>query len=545
MSIWAQFADFWRGLFSGATGRALPAPRPPARTNSALDLSGMDGSKWPGGMAYSGVSPTLSHELLRIGARKAVHTSLEARAMVERHADTVIDVGLRLAPTPDADVLGMDPAAAERWAALVGGMFDRWASSRSSIRQENMNFYQAQRMAAIGQQRDGEYFCRFYYSPRRDLLNPLQLGFLDPGQIRGPAYTYTGNVNAPWGDGIERDDDGRETGYKVWYYRQSGKSENVTVPAFGARSGRQMMAHGYQPEYPGQGRGFSRLSHALQEFENITDFKAAEIKKAIAQSCINMWLKPSQNAPASNPFEAITRAPAGPVMSTQAQELAEENGVSLEDNVSYVPLPEATITQPGSVGVFGLAEGEELRPFANTAPSENFSGFVASLATSIAASMSMPLEVVLMKFNQNYSASRAALILFWRIAQIWRSEIVSDLLDPVYENWLAGEISAGRVAAPGWSDPRMRAAWLKATWIGAPMPNIDPQKSAAADQVYAELGAITLDRIALDHNGSSGKANRAQLAREFQELPAAPWKKTSATGSDGDDSEGNNGGENQ
>jgi capsid protein len=189
------------------------------------------------------------------------------------------------------------------------------------------------------------------------------------------------------------------------------------------------------------------------------------------------------------------------------------------------------------MGVFSLKKGEELRPFTNSAPVAGFSEFMTAIASNLAASLSMPLEVVLMRFNQNYSASRAALVLYWRVVAVWREEMASDLLNVVYENWLAGEIASGRVAAPGWSDARLRAAWLKNQWIGAPMPNIDPTKTAAADQVYAEMGAQTLDRIALNFNGSSGKANRAKLAREYASLPLPPWSKAAVappTEKDGD-----------
>jgi hypothetical protein len=55
------------------------------------------------------------------------------------------------------------------------------------------------------------------------------------------------------------------------------------------------------------------------------------------------------------------------------------------------------------------------------------------------------------------------------------------------------------------------------------MPNIDPMKSAAADRAYVELGAQTLDDVARNYNGSSGKANRIKNARQFEELPPAPW----------------------
>jgi lambda family phage portal protein len=498
-----------------------------ALSSSIIDTSsGGGGSKWLGGLSRSGTAPLLNHTLLRLNARSAYHTSLEARGIVERHTDSVVDVGLRLSPTPDADVLGISPVEAERWASQVEAAFDLWARSRTALRSENMSFYQAQRLAGICQQRDGEYFIRLYYSPRRDLPNPLQISFIDPAQIRGVGYTNTISSPMPIGDGIDRDEDGRETAYDIWVLKSDGTYQTTKIPAVAARSGRTLMIHGYQPEYPGQGRGYSRLAHALQEFENITDFKSSEIKKAIAQSSLFAFVKPSPDNPASNPFESIAHA--GPVetstLSEQAQSLVEGTGISSEDVVDYVALPEATIKVPGSVGVFNLSEGEELKPFTNSSPVASFNEFITSLASHLSASLSIPLEVVLMRFNQNYSASRAALILFWRVAQIWREEMASDFLNVVYENWLAGEIASGRISAPGWSDPRLRGAWLKNQWIGAPMPNIDPTKTAAADQMYAEMGAQTLDRIALNLNGSSGKSNRVKLRREYAELPPAPWK---------------------
>jgi len=134
----------------------------------------------------------------------------------------------------------------------------------------------------------------------------------------------------------------------------------------------------------------------------------------------------------------------------------------------------------------------------------------------------MPLEVLLIKFNSNYSASRAALIMFWRQAQIWRDEMAADFLNPVYESWLSEEIAAGKITAPGWSDFRLRAAWLSCEWAGSPMPNIDPNATADSDLKYASMGAQTLDDIARNFNGSSGKANRIKNARQFVELPEPP-----------------------
>jgi hypothetical protein len=108
----------------------------------------------------------------------------------------------------------------------------------------------------------------------------------------------------------------------------------------------------------------------------------------------------------------------------------------------------------------------------------------------------------------------------------------------VYEAWLDGEIALGRIVAPGWSDPFLRQAWLCNNWYGAPMPNIDPLRTAEADQKYAEIGATDLDRIAREHNGSSGKLNRAKITKQFKEIPDAPWNRKAITTPAERDSEG-------
>lgn len=485
-----------------------------------------DGSKWPYGLSTTGAAPVLDHFMIRQNARSAFHDSVQARAIVERYADVVVDQGLKLEATPKADILKISPEQAEEWSEQVNESFDAWCNDRKVTRNETMNFYQLQRMVEVFQQRDGDYFVRFYYSPRKDLQNPLQIGFIDPNQIRGTAITNTYGYDVS-NDGIIRNAAGKEIGYKIWIF-EDNKYKEVVVPAYGPKSKKRFMIHGFQPEYAFQGRGYSRLAHALQEFENITDFTAAQIKKAINQSSIVMFNKPSKDNAASNPLDGISHSVgAGPAGLLNQETIETDDGteIPIDQWVKYIPIPEATLATPGSVGVFNLQEGEELKPFGQTAPADSFNTFVESFTSYLAASMSIPIEVLLMKFNQNYSASRGALILFWRVAQIWRSELSSDLLNPVYEEWLAGEIAAGRVKAPGWNDPRLRAAWLCNNWIGAPMPNIDPMKTAVADQRYAELGAQTLDRISRNLNGSSGKANRAKLAREFTELPPSPFNK--------------------
>ena len=394
-----------------------------------------------------------------------------------------------------------------------------------------MNWYQTHRLYQIYQHRDNDIFSRFYYTRDADLLSPLQFSFIDADQVRGDSVTST--LGVPNGgdrhDGIKRDERGREISYDVWIRDgKTGTLKPVTIPAVGKKSKRRFMLHGFVPEYCNQGRGFSRLSHALQEFQNITDFTSAQIQKAINQSQIAAYVKPNKTDPASNPFEGImTNAGAGPA----AQQFGSAAGAEVTTDsectkpVECYRVPEATMATPGGMVITTLNKGEDLGTLNVTAPAESFDKFVDAFTGYLSASSGMPLEVLLMKFSANYSASRGALMLFWRVVQIWRAEMASDYLNPTYESWLSEEIAAGRVSAPGWSDPRLKQAWLTNSWIGSPMPNIDPKRTADADRTYIELGAQTLDRTARNLNGSSGASNRAKLIREYAGLPLAPWVK--------------------
>lgn len=488
------------------------------------------GGKWRGGISGDGRSYTVDHYRMRQNARNSYHGDTIGRAIVERYAETSAGTGLVCEASPTYKILGISLDDAETWGRDVDERYDLWMHSKECHRSEILTGYQSQRLYVIGQQRDGDNFIRLYYSNDRELMNPLQFEFLDPGQINGDAYTTT-RVYMRSDDGIIRDSRGRETAYKVRVKRKISETqvkwETVTVPAKGRGSGRRMMLHGYAPEYAGQGRGYSRLGHALQEMQKLTSFTLAQIMKAINQSLFFMFVKPGQDAPASNALEDLSNLDGGTFVNAYgSQPTAPEGARGVTDQslspVNHYGIPYGDVGEPGSMAVFSLNRGEDLKGFVNTAPSESYDKFVDSFSAYLAASTGVPLEVVLMRFNRNYTASRGALIMFWQNAVIWRREMISDFLNPLREAWMAEEVAAGRIAAPGWSDPVLRSAWLKCNWHGAPLPDTDPVKTATANHMNAKIGAKTLDTISREHGGD-GSRNRAKLNREIEELAVWPF----------------------
>jgi lambda family phage portal protein len=483
-----------------------------------------NGSKYESGMSSSRLVVLHNHQALRQSARDMMYDSPECRALVTSAVDNIVDVGMKLKPVPVPEILKLSPEFLEQWSEDVALRFHMWANSKKSDRSRTNTYYQNQRLYQLFKQRDGDIFVRLYYNREKDLFNPLQIEFIDPNQIRGAEFTST-YMQTGIDDGITRDSSGREIGYKIWNYNsQTGAYSETTIPAVGEKSGRIFMLHGYNPEYAGQGRGYSPLSHILQEFEKITDFRISTIQKAINQASFIGAIENEEKDP-SNPLAGRV---AGPIREygsypTPASDAQNVTDASTTPIINWDAMPEATITQPGSVLIGNLRRGDKIKYLQDTSPSQNFDTFIGSFFASIAASTGWSIETVLKKFNANYSASRATLILCWRVANIQRLEQNSDFDNPIYEMWLSEEIAAGRIQAPGFSDPLLREAWLNCEWAGIPMPSIDPLKNMQAAKLAVELGAETLDDVARENNGSSGKANRAKLARQFEELPEPSW----------------------
>lgn len=495
---------------------------------------GSDGSKTPNGISGSGSSITFNHTLLRRNGRVAYHQTPQAKSLVTRMADTVADIGLRWEPMPNAQTLGITPEEAEQWAREVKPRFDAWAKSKKQHRSGTMTWYQSQRLYQVFQHRDNDIFTRLFYTGDKDLLNPVQFEFIDPDQIRGDAFTSTSGFQSNQ-DGINRDSRGREESYNVWLRDAKGHYKTETIAAKSS-TGRIFMLHGFMPEYAGQGRGLSRLGNDVQEFQKITDLTLAEIQKAIIQSSIWGFVKPSKDEDAHNILQTLqTRGGAGPAGESFGSTSADTSGTDVPavglEPLSCYDIPEATIDRPG-VFIANLPKGQSLEMVNNTAPTTGVDRFVDFFTSYLASARSMPIEVLLMKFSSNFSASRGALLLFWRVAQIWRDEMAADYLNPTVEMWLSEEIAAGRVAAPGWSDPRLRAAWLNSMWIGPPAPDIDPGRTAKARKDNLETGVTTTAIEARNYNGSDAEANKASLKREIEEMSIPPWSKGFAANQD-------------
>jgi len=521
----------------------------PAQPSAMSDFNGISnntrfyGQKFEGGLPFPAPTLMLDSEAIRQQVRTLSHSSLQLRALLERDNDTVIAQGLNISPEPKHQLLGMTPEQAKEWISDVKTRFELWAMSPKANRSGRYNFFQVQRLMNKCLRRDGELFIALSYHNDPSLLSPLRFEIIDPNQIRESAMTWTASgasLLSPLNrEGITRNADGEEVSYKVWTTDANGLPRMTEIPRIG-RGGRVMMLHAMtNTDYAGQLRGISPFAVCIQDLENILTFTLAQVEKAKNQS--NVWAtvesetdQPAEDPYANNPTFGATPAfgngiaakqfGSDPQPSSDAQNVTEE---SLEP--IYTEIPHTNTSRPGQWGVFSLKGKQKLKPFQETTPSQNFNVFVDSYFAYISASTGESVENVLMRFGHNYSASRATLILTWRIAVQRRWELDYYILGPIYDMWLSEDIAAGRVSCPGWADPRLRAAWTSHRYNGLSMPNIDPEKTARAAKEYLSMGATTLEDVAIEYNDSDAESNRAKLKQELQELReigAMPWGNT-------------------
>jgi capsid protein len=494
-----------------------------------------DGSKYRKGIHGSGYARVFDNNVRKINARNAYEESKIGRAIIRRKVDTAVESGIKFRSKPIYDLLPVSKEMADKFARELTLRFHLFNMSKHFSSNGTMNGYQFQRHIALQQCRDGEYFVVFNrgYVNKNKQLSRLSFQSIDPMQIKGTGGTtnLNGYNDLDVDKGIIRGKHCEEIGYvvNIKVKDENGRQlyKEVTVPAFG-KNGITRIVHGFIPEYANQLRGNGDLFPFIQELQQYLDLDLAHLNKSIAQSNLVLASETDGDENSVNPFEGLGLGQDGIAQDVDLDVIINDDPLTTESNtgknIVYKEMDEAQITTPGSVSIFNMPKGNKIKMLSNTAPTIGHSEFMDGSVGFLAPAVDMSIDFMKMKFGSNYNANRAVIQLAYKIADIFRKELISDFLDPALEAFAEVEIAEGRLSAPGFSDPMIRKAYLSGEWIGAPMPEIDPLKQGKANKIDLEIGATTLDRIAIERNGSDGFANRSDNAVQFEQLTIPYWQ---------------------
>ena len=243
-----------------------------------------------------------------------------------------------------------------------------------------------------------------------------------------------------------------------------------------------------------QRRGVPFLAPVIESLKQLGRYTDAELVAAVVSGMFTVFI---EKADASNEDAIGSMIP-------------EEVQVDAEDETTIELAPGA---------VFDLNEGEKAHDMNPGRPNANFNGFVEAICQQIGASLEIPYELLVKRFNASYTASKGALEEAWKMFNMYRDWLATDFCQPVYEEWLTEAVAKGRIKAPGFfTDAVIRKAYCTAKWNGPAKGMLDPVKEVTAAEKRVQNGFSTRSDETMQMTGSGYYSNVEQLKHEEKEL---------------------------
>jgi lambda family phage portal protein len=476
-----------------------------ANYGANLTKNSLIGWLWQGGDADKDIG--MNVQILRERSRDAFMGVPLAAGAIETLDTNVIGEGLVPAPNVDGEVLGLSD---EETGALNKELADKWDWWASDPRECDFvgrdSFYILQSTAYKSMLLSGDCPILFPLKARKNCLYELKLRILEADRVMNP------NVPDPAMNlfsGVELNEDGELLAYHISDRHPLASVGVRTLPRtplktfriepFGALTGRRNMVLLIRPERPEQRRGVPILSVCLELLKQMGRYTDSTVLAAVLQSYFTAFV--TSDFPDPTIFDSL-------LTEDQKKEIMNFNPY----NVQLGP------------GIVNFMRPGHTVNFANpTQPTATFGDFTIAVAKFVGAALGIPYEVLLKQYNASYSASRAALLDFWRRVRKHRAQVIDQFCQPAYEEWMDDAISLGRIEGfkGGWDSPYVRKAMTRCIWTGSSSGSLDPQKEVAAADMKVKCGFSTIERESAELNGSNWRENVGQQAIERDEYEQA------------------------
>lgn len=430
-------------------------------------------------------------QFLRNRSRDMQRNNPLARGAVNTVVTAVAGTGLVLRSRINAAVLGLDPDVAQAWQAKTENEFRLWCEDPSSCDIERtLDFYGMQSLGLRSCLDSGDVFATLPMVKRQGRAYDLKVQLVEADRVcnkGGQADTDT-----QYG-GIVRDQYGAPIAYQIMKKHPGGLVSPVSnewqeIPAFGPKTGRRNVVHLFDKLRPGQARGVPYLTPVVEMLKQLSDYSDSELRAALVASLFTVFVK-------------------------------SDGGFGLEPDATGLTQTSAAQTgdtlKLGTGAIVDLAPGEDITTANPSRPNAGFDPFVLACLRQIGAALEIPFEILIKHFTSSYSASRAALLEAWRFFKGRRAWMATMFCQPIFEAWMEEAILKNRISAPGFfTDPAMRAAYLRSEWIGDSQGSIDPLKDVTAAEKRLGLLLTTFSDETVTWSGQDWEDVVARRARE-------------------------------
>ena len=424
-----------------------------------------------------------------------------ARSGVNTLTTSVVGWGIMPKPKIDGDMLGLSDEAREETERNILREWRLWAENKMCDAERQKNFYDLQQLAFLSMLMSGDVFVLF--GMKENARTPYQttIRLLESDRICTPDSSGSSESRETDGggriiDGIEIDKEGMVIRYYVASRspiaeNDSGELTWTPIDAFGNDTGYENMLHIMTHERPEQRRGVPLVAAEIEALKQFSRYMNAEIAGKLVSAMLTVFITSKDDDGKAGMEDAVNE-----------DEKVTNDELKLE-------------LAPGAI--YDLPPGKGIETVDPKRSDTQFEIFVNTCIMVIASSMGIPKEVLVKKFENNYSASRAALLDFWRTVKVYRRRFNTGFNQPIYEQWLAEAVAAGRIEAPGFfDDPAIRQAWCGCTWMGASMGHVDPLKEVEAAERRIANNISTQEQEASEYNGNDWADIVRQRRREIE-----------------------------
>ncbi len=426
------------------------------------------------------------------------------KAGVDRLVQFLVGTGLELYPTPKTDFLkrkyGIE--LEEDFAKDIKDLWELYCTEKDVSADGQSNIHQLAKEIAFNAVVGGDVL----------VVRRVENGYNKYQLVDGRNVFSSKTLNSDTGNKIKNGVEVDECGRHVAYYVLDDDGKEHRIKAYDD-SGNMYAWLAYANKIRlGSTRGYSILGAIMQKMDKIGDYTENEVQASALNGKFVATIDQDSTSTGINPFNNKTLGGASKVLPELSKEKFEEK--SLLDKM-FTQLRRFT-----NGLVLHMPRGQKLQAYDTKRPNVNFGVFLDANMKYDYASMGLPYEVVLMVFQNNFSASRASLKMFEAILKFTSKYLCVDgFYKPAYEQFFDLEVLKGNLEAPKYIELRNKPgyadnAYLLAKFEGMPIPHIDPLKEVNAVVTKLKNGLTDFEG-ALQELGS--KTNFETLSKRLSE----------------------------
>jgi len=446
------------------------------------------------GMQNHGEQTDYSLESLRSLSRTLIGYSSIAGGVVNVKSSNVIGTGLKVRPNIISGLTPITTEEAKELSTQIEERFSLWANSNEPDFMDQHSFYELQYTAFFSKLVSGDVAVLLPLD--KNSYNPLKVRLIEGDRIMNPNGEQNTETLV---NGIKLSKSGKPLGAWVNVASQNvlfSAERFVYVPFKGKRSGRYNMIMNYTQKRPSQLRGIPDIAPVIETIKQLDRYLDAELEATVVASMFTAFITTDTGSAAPIFGEMNSLVPS-----------SQEEAVD-ETAPSYKMAPGAMIP---------LKRGESIVTANPGRPNENFEKFFDACMKQVGMATSIPFEVLTQTFNSSFSASRAALMEFWKYVRKERSSFSRQFCQPIYKEWLTEEVISGRISLPGFlSDPIITEAYCASDWVGVAQGMINPVNEVTAAEKRINIG-ISSRHIEASSIGHDYEQVARDLEREVEE----------------------------